>query len=126
LDDNAEQLIDKSLSPSKHRDEILPTALRECEAPQDSILAILGRDATCEVQQADWLLTVGRACCQRQAIDSAREHYRKAQQTLAANQAGIDSLPSAARVRYVVMQEHIANNLDACNTELVRLSAIEF
>lgn len=123
MDDNAEELINKSLPPAKYREEILPTAIRECEAPQDSVLGILARDVTCEAQQADWLLSVGRGCRQRRAFDSAQEHYRKAQQTLQANQNAINSLPPSDRARFLTLREHIADNVDTCNAELVRLSA---
>jgi tetratricopeptide (TPR) repeat protein len=121
LDENPEQLIDKSLSPSQYAAEILPTAIRECEAPQDSILGILGRDVTCEAQQADWLLSVGRACRQRLAIDSAQEHYHRAQQALEAHQARIDSLAPPDKARYLTLQEQISKSAAACHAELVRL-----
>ncbi|HSW00576.1 MAG TPA: hypothetical protein VLI39_10415 [Sedimentisphaerales bacterium] len=114
LEANPGLLLGNSLSPSKYRDEILPAAIRECEAPHDSVLGILGRDATCEVQQADWLLSIAQGCRNHRAVDAAREHYRKARRTLEAHRNAIDSLPPADKARYLAMQERIAENLAVC------------
>jgi tetratricopeptide (TPR) repeat protein len=122
LDSGAGQPWIGSLSPARYREELLPTAIRECEAPRESALAILGLQVVCEVQQADWLLEAGRGYSQRRVLDAAREHYRKAQQPLRANQNILQSLPPAERTRYVALREHIANKMDICNAELIRLS----
>jgi len=122
LDEHPELIVGEFLSPLKARDEILPAAIRECEAPQDSVLGILGRTVACEVQQADWLLSVGRGCCQRRAFDSAREHYRRAQQALETHQAGTYSLAPGDKARYLALQEQISKGAAACRTESARLN----
>lgn len=121
LDENPDPVVGEFLSPSKTREEILPTAIRECEAPQDSVLGVLGRTVACEVQQADWLLSVGRGCGQRGAFDSAREHYRRAQQALETHQAGIHSLAPGDKARYLALQEQISRSTAVCRTESARL-----
>lgn len=123
LDENPELLLGSTLLPSKYREEILPAAIRECEAPQGSLLGILGQQVACETQQADWLLSIARGCRQRKAFDSARQHYSKAQQALEAHLAELASLPSADKARYLAMEEHITKNVSTCHAELVRLSA---
>jgi tetratricopeptide (TPR) repeat protein len=122
LDKHPEQLLGNSLTPSKYREQILPTAIRECEAPQDSVLAKLSRDVVCEAQQADWFLRIAQGWRQPKALDFARRHYRKAQQTLEVNQEAINALPPDDKARYLSLQERIANDVDVFNTELARLS----
>jgi tetratricopeptide (TPR) repeat protein len=116
LEANPGLLLGNSLSPSKYRDEILPTAIRECEAPHDSVLGILGRDATCEAQQADWLLSIAQGCRSRKAFDAAREHYHKARQTLEAHRDAIRSLPAPDKARYITLEEQVAESMAACQT----------
>jgi tetratricopeptide (TPR) repeat protein len=122
LDERPQQLLGSPLTPSKYREEILPTAIRECEAPQDTVIATLSRDAVCEVQQADWFLSIAQGWRQPKALDCARIHYRKARQTLEANQEAINALSSGDKARYLSLQERIASNGDSFNTELARLS----
>jgi|GEM_PF-1590727 len=122
LEANPGLLLGNSLSPSKYRDEVLPAAIRECEASHDSVLGILGRDATCEAQQADWLLSIAQGCRSRKAFDAAREHYRKSRQTLEAHRDAIRSLPAPDKARYLALQERILRSLDACHAESARFN----
>ncbi len=122
LDERPQQLLGNLLTPSKYREEILPTAIRECEAPQDSVLAELGRDVACEIQQADWFLTIAKGWRQPKALDSARRHYRKAQEALETAQEAIIALPASDKIRYLALQEHIKESVHAFNTEVVRFT----
>jgi tetratricopeptide (TPR) repeat protein len=121
-DDHLKQLFSRPLSPSKYMRGILPTAIRECEAPQDSPLGILGREVACEAEQAEWLLSVGRGYRQQRVLDSALKRYRRAQQALEANQSAIDSLDANDKRRYLELQKQIAKGVDSCNQELARFS----
>lgn len=123
LDERPQQLLGNSLTPSRYREEILPTAIRECEAPRDSVIATLGRDAACEAQQADWFLAIANGWRQPKAIDSARRHYQRAQQALRASRNAIDALPAGDRARYLALQEHVAHDLDAFQTELAQVNS---
>jgi hypothetical protein len=93
----------------------LPAAIRECEAPPDSPLGIPGRTIACEVEQADRLFGDGQWLHHRKALNSALEHYRKAQQAWEANRSAVEPLDRKDKARYLELEQKITKGINACN-----------
>lgn len=126
LDRHRDRLLDESVCPSKYRNEILPTVIRQCEAAEDGALSLLDCSVVCEVQQADWLLSVARGCRQQRAIEAAREHYRNACRALETHQGELDFLSPGDKARFVTLREQILRNLDICDAALPQLHESRF
>jgi len=117
-DEHLRKELSRPLSPSKYLKGILPTVIRECEAPPDSPLGLLGRQVADEVEQAEWLLGAGRVYRQQRLLCSALEHYQRAQQALEAHPHAIDSLDRYDQARFLEIQQKALKGLSACRLDL--------
>jgi len=121
LDHYMHRIHRESLCPCRYKEEILPRAIRDCEAGQDSPLGILARRVACEADQGDYLMKMGLAYRQRQALQAALEHYDRAQRAMEANRCAMDSLDPEDQARYLKLGQHVLKNIHVCHRELTRL-----
>jgi hypothetical protein len=112
---------DSPVSLSKYREAMIPALIRECEAPPDSPLGVLGREVVCEGEQGNYLIAYGYSL--RHLVNLALTHYRKAQQVLENHRDYIDRLDAADKSGYVQIQKDLLGRIDDCTQRLAKIDA---